>query len=203
MLRPVGRKCPQGTATLRVTPTVFIRRRHGAFSCFAAHGTVPHGRARPAPFATCGFLLSALVSTLRVPCVFGFASPTRNVTRLYFSQGSLFHNSTLRRATSRCFALDYPHRNVAALQRAGLLRQKTLWCFWLGSRRYRPARFYRARHSRGLFKALAFLSTTLPALATLGERAPGCRSVAVVCGSYVVGVCNVSASFADKVVCRL
>lgn len=49
MLRPVGRKCPQGTPTLRVTVTVFIRHRQAAFSPFAAGGGFPHGRGSPAP----------------------------------------------------------------------------------------------------------------------------------------------------------
>lgn len=50
VLLPVGRKCPQGTPTLRVTVTVFIRRRQAAFSPFAAGGGFPHGRGSPAPF---------------------------------------------------------------------------------------------------------------------------------------------------------
>lgn len=55
VLRPVGRKCPQGTPTLRVTVTVFIRRRHVAYRPSRRAATFLMGGARPRHYAlNCG-----------------------------------------------------------------------------------------------------------------------------------------------------
>lgn len=94
----------------------------------------------PRTFAACGHLHIVFVSTLRVPCASGqgFASATK---KLHLLQG--FHKR-LRRPCKRsvfcCSTPRYPLRNAAVLQRAGLPRQKH-FVFWLGFRRYRPARF--------------------------------------------------------------
>ena len=139
--------------------TPLITLRGGRWCSFRS------GRARA--FATCGYLHIVLVSTFRVPCASGKASLPHNSTRPYFLQGSLLHNSTLQRAVFRCFTLGYPHRNVAALQRAGLLRQKNTLVFFGLLFAAALARFY-----RDLLRKVFFL-TTPPALATIGKGAPG------------------------------
>lgn len=167
-------KVPTGHRYCLGNAPSFIRRRNGAFSCFAAHGTVTHGRGAPAPLRLAVIFTLVLFLPFGAPALRGKASlPLTNNSTCYKG----FTSGYAALVTVPFFVaspLATPTAMPRCSKRAGLLRPKPLW--WFVGLFYASAlpAFYRA-----LLRKLLFL-TTPPALATIGKGAPGCRAVAVV-----------------------
>lgn len=137
VLRPVGRKLPQATPTLRVTVTAFIPRHSTRFSPFAAGGAFRSAGGSPAPFA-----LKCATPQLRARLRF------RLQNNIAYYKGL---NKRLRRPCNRslfCAQPSFPPRISlrAALQSGGVLGALRL----PRGVRSTPRRFYRALLRNGL-----------------------------------------------------
>lgn len=122
-------KVPTGHRYCLGNAPSFIRRRNGAFSCFAAHGTVTHGRGAPAPLRLAVIFTLVLFLPFGAPALRGKASlPLTNNSTCYKG----FTSGFAALVTVPFFVaspLATPTAMPRCSKRAGLLRPKPLWWF--------------------------------------------------------------------------